>query len=86
MTVLTLSVNLFFCIFLIIVFIYIKMSTNLWPNYYQQSKERLRQKACERYQSLSKEKKEKKQQYSPEHYKNLSENEKINWLSIEKIL
>ena len=61
------------------------MSTNLSPNYYQQNKERLRKKACERHQSLSKEEKEKKQLYSREHYKNLSENEKINWLSIEKI-
>ena len=61
------------------------MSTNLSPNYYQQNKERLRKKARERHQSLSKEEKEKKQLYSREHYKNLTENEKINWLSIEKI-
>ena len=62
------------------------MATNLSPNYYQQNKERLRKKSRERYQSLPKEEKEKKQQYSREHCKNLSENEKINWLSMEKIL
>ena len=44
--------------------------------YYQENKERLQKKACERYQNLSKEEKEKKQQYDRECYKNLSEEEK----------
>ena len=37
-----------------------------------------------RYQNLSIEEKENKQQYGRELYKNLSEDEKNNWLSIEK--
>ena len=37
-----------------------------------------------RYQNLSIEEKENKQQYGREQYKNLSEDEKKNWLSIEK--
>ena len=36
------------------------MSKNLSAKYYQENKERLQKKACERYQSLSKEEKEKK--------------------------
>ena len=41
-------------------FIYIKISKNLSAKYYQENKERLRTKARERYQNLSKEEKEKK--------------------------
>ena len=37
-----------------------------------------------RYQNLSIEEKENKQQYGRERYKSLSEDEKNNWLSIEK--
>ena len=37
-----------------------------------------------RYQNLSIEEKENKQQYGREQYKNLSEDEKNDWLSIEK--
>ena len=37
-----------------------------------------------RYQNLSIEERENKQQYGRERYKNLSEDEKNNWLSIEK--
>ena len=33
-------------------------------------------KACERFQNLSKEEKEKEQQYGREHYKNFSEDKK----------
>ena len=44
--------------------------------YYQNNKEKLRKKARERYQSLSKEKKEGKWQYGHERYKNLPEDEK----------
>ena len=61
------------------------MLKNLSTKYYQENKERLQKKGCEKYQSLSKEEKEKKQQQCDrEGYKNLSEGEKINCLSIEK--
>ena len=53
-----------------------KMSKNSSAKYYQSKKEKLQRKACERYQSLSKEKKEKKQQYGCEWYKNLPKDEK----------
>ena len=43
--------------------------------YYQNNKERLQKKACERYQSLSKEEKESNQQYGCEGYKNVPEDE-----------
>ena len=46
-------------IFYNFVFIYIKMSKDLSAKYYQSNKERLPEKACERYQSLSKDQKEK---------------------------
>ena len=46
-------------IFYNFVFIYIKMSKDLSTKYYQSNKERLPEKACERYQSLSKDQKEK---------------------------
>ena len=36
------------------------MSENSLAKYYQENKERLQKKACERYQSLSNEEKEKK--------------------------
>ena len=49
------------------------MSKNLSPKYFRDNKERLQKKS-----------REKKQQYSREHCKNLSEDEKQNWLSIEK--
>ena len=52
------------------------MPKKLSAKYYQEKKERLQNKACERYQNLSKKEKEKKRQYSRERYKNLSENEK----------
>ena len=56
--------------------IYIKISKDLSSKYYQDNKERLQKKVCERYQTLSKEGKEKKQQYGSERYKNLPEYEK----------
>ena len=52
------------------------MYKNLLAKYYQGNKERLRKKARERHQNLSKEEKEKRYQYGRERYKNLSENEK----------
>ena len=52
------------------------MSTNSIAKYYQENKERLQKKACERYENLSKEEKEKKQQYGCKCYRNLSEDEK----------
>ena len=51
------------------------MSKNLSAKYYQENKETLQKKACERNQNLSKEVKEKKQQHSRECYENLSEDE-----------
>ena len=52
------------------------MSKTLSVKYYQENKERLQKKVCERYQNLSKEEKQKKRQYGRERYKNLSEDEK----------
>ena len=75
---LNLSINPFFYkfhpFFLIIFFIYMKMSKNLSATYYQENKERLQKRARERYENLSKEKK--KQHYGSERYKNLSEDKK----------
>ena len=51
------------------------MSKNLSAKYYQENKEALQKKACERNQNLSKEVKEKNQQHSRECYENLSEDE-----------
>ena len=64
-------------------FIYIKISKNLPAKYYQENKERLQEKLVKDI-NFFKVEKEKKQQYGYECYKNLSENEKINWLSVEK--
>ena len=47
------------------------MSQDLWAKYYQNNKEKLQKKACEKYQSLCKEEQEKKPQYGCEQYKNL---------------
>ena len=52
------------------------MSKHLSAKYYQENKERLQKKACQRYQNLSKKEKEKKRQYGRECYKNLSGDEK----------
>ena len=54
------------------------MSKNSSAKYYRDNKERLRKKAREIYQNLSKEEKEKKLQYSREQYKNIPEDEKQN--------
>ena len=53
-----------------------KISTDSSAKYYQNKKERLQERAPERYQSLSKEEKENKRQYGRERYKNLPEDEK----------
>ena len=58
------------------------MSKTLSAKYYKENKERLQEKARERYENLSKELKEKKQQYGREHYKNLSEEEKHNYKKV----
>ena len=60
------------------------MSKNLSAKYYQENKERLQKKACEKYQNLSKEKKEKKRQYGRECYQNLSEDEKNKLVEYRK--
>ena len=53
-------------------FFYISKFTN---NCYQKNKEKLRKKACGKYQNLSKEEKEKKRQYGRERFKNFLEDE-----------
>ena len=45
-------------------------------NYYQKNKEKLQEKAHERYQHLSEEEKDKKRQYARERYRNISGEEK----------
>ena len=53
------------------------MYINSSAKYYQDNKERLQKRTCERYQRLSnKEKEKKKQQYGREQYKILPEDEK----------
>ena len=59
------------------------MATNLSGKHYQENKG-LQEKACERYQNLSKKEKVKQQQYGREHYKNLSEDEKQKLLEYRK--
>ena len=44
------------------------MSKNLLAKYYQENKERLKKKALDRYQNLSKEEKEKKRQHGRGHW------------------
>ena len=54
-----------------------EISKDSSAKHYEDNKERLKKKACERDQSLSKEEKEKKKwQYGHEWYKNLPENKK----------
>ena len=65
--------NLFGNFFLELFFIYIN----------QENKERLEERAPERYQNLSKEE-EKKQQYGHESYKNLSRDEKNKLVECRK--
>ena len=65
----------YFSKFIFLLF-FLRMSKNFSVKYYQENKERLQKKICERYQNLFKEEKEKKRQYGREHYKNLSEGEK----------
>ena len=60
------------------------MSKNLSAKYYQQIKERLQKKACEKYQNLSKEEKEKKDNIVVNVTKISQKMKKTNWLSIEK--
>ena len=60
------------------------MSKNLSAKYYQENKERLPEKARERYQNLSKGEKEKNQQYGRERHKNLSEDEKQKLVEYRK--
>ena len=60
------------------------MSKNFSAKYYQENKERLQKKACERYQNLSKEEKEKKEQYGCEPYKNLVDDEKQKLVEYRK--
>ena len=59
--------------FFLIFFTYITRSKDSSAKYYQSNKEKLKKKARERYQSLSKEEKEKKKQYGRENYKYIRE-------------
>ena len=52
------------------------MSKTSSAKYYQEGKERLQKRACERYQNFSKKEKEKKLQYGRARYKISSEDEK----------
>ena len=58
------------------------MSKSPSAKYYQDKKEKLKKKACERYQNLSKEDKIKRRQYGRERHKNLLEDEiaKVGWV------
>ena len=61
------------------------MSKDSPAKYYQNNKDKLQNKARERYQSLSKGEKEKKnQQYGCEQYKNLPEDEKQKLVEYRK--
>ena len=60
------------------------MSKNSSAKHYQNNKERLQKRACERYESLSKEEKEKKQQYCCDWCKILSEDEKQKLMEYSK--
>ena len=60
------------------------MSQNLSVKYYQENKERLQKKSCERYQNLSKVEKEKKRQFRREHYKDLSKDQKSKLVEYRK--
>ena len=73
MTYFNLPINFSWFFFFINFFIYIKITQNLLAKYYQENKERLLKKACERYQDLPKEEEEKKWQYGHKRYKNPTE-------------
>ena len=60
------------------------MYKHLSAKYYQGDKERLQEKAREKYQNLSKEEKEKNRQYGCERYKHLSEDEKNKMVGYRK--
>ena len=62
---------------------YIKISKDSSAKDYLNNKE-WQKKACEGYQSFSKEEKEKKWQYGHEWYKNLSEDEKQKLVEYRK--
>ena len=61
-----------------------KMSKDSSAKYYQNKKERLQKKACERYQNFSKVEKEKKPQYPHERNKNIPEDEKQKLVEYRK--
>ena len=63
------------------------MSKNSSAKYYQENKQRkTTKKACEKYQSLSKEEKEKKRQYLVKGTKLYEKMKKKSWFSIDKII
>ena len=61
------------------------MSKNLLAKYYQENKERLQKKACERYQNLSKEEKENSNNMVVNDTRMSQDMKNNNFLSIEKI-
>ena len=77
------SIN-FFIFYLVIFFIYIKMSKDSSARYYPKNKEKIQKKSDEKYWSLSEKEKNKKWEYDGEQYKNLSKNKNKGYLSIEK--
>ena len=60
------------------------MSKGSLAKYYQNNKDRLQKKTCQRYQSRSKQDKEKRRQYGCERYKNLPEVEKQKLVEYRK--
>ena len=66
-----------FFLFFFLSYIY-KISKHLSANYFQENKERLQKKDCERYQNFSVDEKEIKQQHGCKGFKNLSEDQKKN--------
>ena len=79
------SIN-FFIFYLVIFFIYIKMSKDSSARYYPKNKEKIQKKSREKYWSLSEKEKNKKWEYDGEQYKNLSKNKNKGYLSIEKYI
>ena len=77
------SIN-FFIFYLVIFFIYIKMSKDSSARYYPKNKEKIQKRSREKYWSLSEKEKNKKWQYDGQQYKNLSENEKQRLLEYRK--
>ena len=55
------------------------MILNRAKDYYKNDKERLRERARDKYRNLSEEEKNKKWEYSKNRYRNMSDEKKENW-------